>query len=107
MYDGSNDSQDTAQKSHEKAIKRGWEMPVMGIPKTIDNDLAHTDHCPGYGSVVKYNATMIMEAGKDTEALYTTDTVTVQEVMGRNAGWIAAGCGLANRDGNEAEPHLS
>ncbi len=105
FYAGGNDSMDTADKVARLAREKNYEIAVMGIPKTIDNDLACTDHCPGYGSVVKYNATMVMEAGKDTEALYTTDTVTVQEVMGRNAGWIAAGCGLAARDGEDA-PHL-
>src|SRR5436190_902693 len=105
FYAGGNDSMDTADQVARLAKDSGFEMVVVGIPKTIDNDLAHTDHCPGYGSVVKYNATMVLEAGKDTEALYTTDTVTVQEVMGRNAGWIAAGCGLAARDEQDA-PHL-
>jgi 6-phosphofructokinase 1 len=77
----------------------------MGIPKTIDNDLAHTDHCPGYGSVAKYVATAAMNAGRDTEALYTTDTCSILEVMGRNAGWIAAATGLARREPQDA-PHL-
>ena len=105
FYAGGNDSMDTADKVARLAREKNFDLQVMGIPKTIDNDLACTDHCPGYGSVVKYNATQVMEAGKDTEALYTTDTVTVQEVMGRNAGWIAGGCGLAARDGEDA-PHL-
>ena len=105
FYAGGNDSMDTADKVARIALEKNYEISVMGIPKTIDNDLTCTDHCPGYGSVVKYNATMVMEAGKDTEALYTTDTVTVQEVMGRDTGWIAAGCGLAARDGEDA-PHL-
>jgi 6-phosphofructokinase 1 len=105
FYAGGNDSMDTADKVARLAKESKYEMCAVGIPKTIDNDLACTDHCPGYGSVTKYNATMVMEAGRDTEALYTTDTVTVQEVMGRNAGWIAAGCGLAHRNAEDA-PHL-
>ena len=105
FYAGGNDSMDTADKVAQLARDRNYELIVMGIPKTIDNDLACTDHCPGYGSVAKYNATMVMEAGKDTEALYTTDTTTVQEVMGRNAGWIAASCGMARRVDEDA-PHL-
>jgi ATP-dependent phosphofructokinase / diphosphate-dependent phosphofructokinase len=105
FYAGGNDSMDTADKVARLARDKKYEMCVMGIPKTIDNDLAYTDHCPGFGSVSKYNATMIMEAGKDTEALYTTDTTTVQEVMGRNAGWIAAATGLAHRNEEDA-PHL-
>lgn len=101
FYAGGNDSMDTADKVGRMAKDRGYEMIVMGIPKTIDNDLGFTDHCPGFGSVAKYNAIMAMEASKDTEALYTTDTVTVQEVMGRNAGWIAASTGLAKRDSED------
>ena len=105
FYAGGNDSMDTADKVARLARDKSYEMCVIGIPKTIDNDLACTDHCPGYGSVAKYNATMAMEAGCDTDALYTTDTTTVQEVMGRNAGWIAASCGLAHRTEEDA-PHL-
>ncbi|MCX7806491.1 MAG: diphosphate--fructose-6-phosphate 1-phosphotransferase, partial [Planctomycetota bacterium] len=87
FYAGGNDSMDTADKVARLAADRNYEMRVMGIPKTIDNDLAFTDHCPGFGSVAKYLATMIMEAGRDTEAMYTADTATVVETMGRNAGW--------------------
>jgi len=105
FYAGGNDSMDTADKVSRLAHEKGYELIAVGIPKTIDNDLACTDHCPGFGSVAKYNATMIMEAGRDTEALYTADTTTVQEVMGRNAGWIAASTGLARREDDDA-PHL-
>jgi len=61
FYIGGNDSQDTSNKIHEEAVKRAYEMRVIGVPKTIDNDLPHTDNCPGYGSVIKYNATTIIE----------------------------------------------
>ncbi|HEY3320758.1 MAG TPA: 6-phosphofructokinase [Planctomycetota bacterium] len=105
FYAGGNDSMDTADKVSRLAGDKHYELCAVGIPKTIDNDLACTDHCPGFGSVAKYNATMVMEAGRDTEALYTHDTITVQEVMGRNAGWIAASCGLAHRNEEDA-PHL-
>jgi 6-phosphofructokinase 1 len=105
FYAGGNDSMDTADKVSRLARDKGYELIAVGIPKTIDNDLACTDHCPGFGSVAKYNATMMMEAGRDTEALYTADTTTVQEVMGRNAGWIAASTGLAHRSEDDA-PHL-
>jgi 6-phosphofructokinase 1 len=105
FYTGGNDSMDTADKIHRLALGQGYELRVVGIPKTIDNDLAFTDHCPGYGSVIKYLATMVMEAGRDTEALYTTDTVNVIEAMGRNAGWIAAGTALAKRSELDA-PHM-
>ncbi len=105
FYIGGNDSMDTADKLNKLASETGYELTSMGVPKTIDNDLAFTDHCPGYGSVAKYVATCAMEAGKDTEALYTTDTCTILEVMGRNAGWIAAASGLAQRSGEDS-PHL-
>ncbi len=105
FYIGGNDSMDTADKVNKLAVKEGYDFRAVGVPKTIDNDLAYTDHCPGYGSVVKYLATMVMEAARDTEALYTTDTVNVIEAMGRNAGWIAAGTALAKRS-DEDGPHI-
>ncbi|MHC4122897.1 MAG: 6-phosphofructokinase [Planctomycetota bacterium] len=105
FYIGGNDSMDTADKVNKLAKDTGYELVCMGVPKTIDNDLAYTDHCPGYGSVAKYVATSAMCAGKDTEALYTTDTCTILEVMGRNAGWIAAAAGLARRTPQDS-PHL-
>ncbi len=105
FYAGGNDSMDTADKVNTLAADTGYELVCMGIPKTVDNDLAFTDHCPGYPSVAKYVATCAMEAGRDTEALYTTDTCTILEVMGRNAGWIAAATGLAHRCDEDA-PHL-
>ncbi|HEB11565.1 MAG TPA: 6-phosphofructokinase [Spirochaetales bacterium] len=105
FYIGGNDSQDTADRVNNLASAQGYELRCVGVPKTIDNDLACTDHCPGYGSVIKYLATMTMEAGRDTEALYTADTVNVIEAMGRNAGWIAAGTALAKRDEEDA-PHI-
>jgi len=105
FYAGGNDSMDTADKVNKLAGDTGYELVCIGVPKTIDNDLACTDHCPGYGSVAKYVATCAMEAGRDTEALYTHDTCTILEVMGRNAGWIAAATGLAVRNPQDA-PHL-
>ena len=105
FYIGGNDSMDTADKVNNLAMREGYEFRAVGVPKTIDNDLAFTDHCPGYGSVVKYLAAMVMEAGRDTEALYTADTVNVIEAMGRNAGWIAAGTALAKREDEDA-PHI-
>jgi len=105
FYIGGNDSMDTAHKLSILAARESYELIVMGVPKTIDNDLAFTDHCPGYGSVAKYVSTIAMEAGRDTEALYTHDTATVMEVMGRNAGWIAASTGVAHRTAEDA-PHL-
>lgn len=107
FYAGGNDSQDTSLKIHEEAVKRGWEMRVIGIPKTIDNDLPHTDHCPGYGSVIKYNATTVMEVGLDVASMATDEgSVCIIEVMGRSAGWIAAGTALAKRGNINAPPHI-
>ena len=105
FYTGGNDSMDTADKVTRLAGEIDYELRVIGVPKTIDNDLAETDHTPGYGSEVKYLATMTMESGRDTEALSTFDTCTVIEAMGRNAGWIAAGAGVAHREERDA-PHL-
>ena len=106
FYAGGNDSQDTNHKIHEEAVKRGYEMRVMGVPKTIDNDLPHTDHCPGYGSVIKYNATTVMEVAADVSAMATDDgSCVIIEVMGRSAGWIAAGTVLAKRHPDDA-PHI-
>jgi 6-phosphofructokinase len=106
FYAGGNDSQDTSNKIHQEAIKRGWEMRVIGVPKTIDNDLPHTDHCPGYGSVIKYNATTVAEIALDVGAMATDDgACCIVEVMGRSAGWIAAGTILARRRPDDA-PHI-
>lgn len=105
FYAGGNDSMDTAAKIKDLSAQLNYEMIVMGVPKTIDNDLAFTDHCPGYGSVAKFIATSAMEAGRDTESLYTFDTCAVLETMGRNAGWIAAAAALARRTPEDA-PHL-
>ncbi len=105
FYAGGNDSMDTADKVNKLAADSGYELTCIGIPKTIDNDLGFTDHCPGYGSTAKYVATCAMEAGRDTEALYTTDTCTILEVMGRNTGWIAASTALARCCPQDA-PHL-
>jgi len=105
FYIGGNDSMDTADKVNRLAEEVGYELRVIGVPKTVDNDLVATDHCPGYGSVAKYLATAVMEAGRDAEAMYTFDAVTIMEAMGRNTGWIAAAAGLARRQEEEA-PHL-
>ena len=96
FYAGGNDSQDTAHKIHLEAEKRGYDLRVIGVPKTIDNDLPHTDHCPGYGSVIKYNATTVMEVATDVASMATdSGACVIIEVMGRAAGWIAAGTVLA------------
>ena len=107
FYIGGNDSQDTADKISKLAQQQGHEMRVIGVPKTIDNDLAITDHCPGYGSVVKYLATTVRELACDNEAMGQNDLVSIVEVMGRSAGWLAAGAALAKRrDHPHDAPHL-
>ncbi|MGV3774425.1 MAG: 6-phosphofructokinase [Verrucomicrobiales bacterium] len=106
FYAGGNDSQDTSNQIHAEAVKRNFEMRVIGVPKTIDNDLPHTDHCPGYGSVIKYNAATVMEVALDVGGMATDDgACCIIEVMGRSAGWIAAGTVLAKRHENDA-PHI-
>ena len=73
FYAGGNDSQDTAHKIHLETVKRNFEVRVIGVPKTIDNDLPHTDHCPGYGSVIKYNAATVMEVAIDVASMATDE----------------------------------
>lgn len=107
FYAGGNDSQDTSHKIHLEAVKRGWEMRVIGVPKTIDNDLPHTDSCPGYGSVIKYCATTVMEVATDVGSMATDDgSCCIIEVMGRAAGWIAAGTVVAKQGNPAHAPHI-
>lgn len=107
FYVGGNDSQDTSHKIHEEAVKRSYDMRIIGVPKTIDNDLPHTDNCPGYGSAIKYNAITAMEVGMDVGSMATDDgSVCIIEVMGRAAGWIAAGTVLAKRGVDANPPHI-
>jgi 6-phosphofructokinase 1 len=107
FYIGGNDSQDTADKICKLAQQQGHELRVVGVPKTIDNDLAVTDHCPGYGSVVKYLTTTVRETACDNEAMGKGDLVSIVEAMGRSAGWIAAGSALAKRrDHPHDPPHI-
>ena len=107
FYIGGNDSQDTADKISKLAQQQGYELRVIGVPKTIDNDLPITDHTPGYGSVIKYVATSVREIACDNEAMGQGDLVSIVEVMGRSAGWIAAGAALAKRrDHPHDAPHL-
>ncbi len=105
FYIGGRESMDSAERIHRLAREAGYQLRVVGVPKTVHNDLAGTDHCPGYGSVAKYLATSVMEAGRDTEAMYTFEPVTIAEVMGKTTGWVAAATGLARRREEDA-PHL-
>jgi 6-phosphofructokinase 1 len=98
FYNGGNDSMDTCDKISRFMARSGWECRVMGIPKTIDNDLYGTDHCPGFGSAAKYIATSCMEVSKDSR-VYPTGQVTVVEIMGRHAGWLAGSAAVGTRFG--------
>ena len=102
FYNGGNDSADTALKIAHMAKSLDFPLQCIAVPKTIDNDLVITDTCPGFGSVAKYVAVSIMEAGLDVRSMSSTSTkVFILEVMGRHAGWIAAAGGLAARDRND------
>jgi len=106
FYNGGNDSMDTALKVSQIGEAMGFPITCVGVPKTVDNDLPHTDCCPGFGSVAKYIAVSTREAGLDVASMARTSTkVFVLEVMGRHAGWIAAAGGLAGRKPNEP-PHI-
>ncbi len=106
FYNGGGDSQDTSHKIAQLSVQLGYPMTCIGIPKTVDNDLPITDNCPGFGSVAKYVAVSIREAGFDVASMAKTSTkVFIMEVMGRHAGWIAAAGGLAaERPGDP--PHI-
>ena len=99
FYNGGNDSMDTCSKISRYLQKVGYPCNVIGVPKTIDNDLSGTDHCPGYGSAAKYIATSCMELYQDAR-VYDTGTVVIVEIMGRHAGWLAGAAGLATWAGS-------
>src|SRR5574344_123618 len=94
FYNGGNDSMDTCNKISKFMQKSGYECRVMGVPKTIDNDLFGTDHCPGYASAAKYIATSCMEVYQDAR-VYDTGMICIIEIMGRHAGWLTAAAALA------------
>ena len=98
FYNGGNDSMDTCNKVSRYMESVGYDCRVMGVPKTIDNDLYGTDHCPGFGSAARYIATSCMEIKKDTN-VYDTPMITVVETMGRHAGWLAGSAALATDAG--------
>ena len=98
FYNGGNDSMDTCNKINQYMQSVGYECRVMGVPKTIDNDLYGTDHCPGYASAAKYIATSIMEVYLDSH-VYDTGMIVIMEIMGRHAGWLAAASALAGEYG--------
>lgn len=103
-YIGGNDSMDTVDKLSKYAKKIGSDVKIVGIPKTIDNDLCHTDHTPGFGSAAKYVASTMLEIAHDTY-IYQIPSVVIVEIMGRDAGWLTAASCLARNDYSPA-PHL-
>ena len=99
FYNGGNDSMDTCCKISRYMQSVGYECRVMGVPKTIDNDLFGTDHCPGFASAAKYIATSCMEINKDAR-VYDNGMITIVEIMGRHAGWLTASAALATEYGS-------
>lgn len=98
FYNGGNDSMDTCNKISKYMERVGYECRVMGVPKTIDNDLAKTDHCPGFASAAKYIATSCMEVYQDVH-VYDCGMICIMEIMGRHAGWLAGAAALASEYG--------
>ena len=98
FYNGGNDSMDTCMRVSDYMQKIGYDCRVVGVPKTIDNDLEGTDHCPGFGSAAKYIATTVAEVYKDS-IVYNTGTITIVEIMGRHAGWLTGAAALAGLAG--------
>lgn len=107
FFVGGPEAMDTAAKLAALAKEQAYDLRVIGVPKTTDNDLANTDHSPGYGSAIKYIGTTVRELATDADAMGQNDLVTIVEVMGRNAGWMAAGASLAKRkDQPNDPPHI-
>ncbi len=106
FYNGGGDSQDTANKVAQIGARLGYPVTCIGVPKTVDNDLPVTDTSPGFGSVAKYVAVSVREAGLDVQSMCESSTkVFIMEVMGRHAGWIAAAGGLAKQEPDDP-PHI-
>ena len=105
LYIGGNDSMDTVYQVSEAAKARGYDLRAVGVPKTIDNDLALTDHCPGFGSAARFVASAIRNTGYDTKAMGDSGPLKLMEVMGRNAGWLTAAAALARQEEGDP-PHL-
>ncbi|MCC6177675.1 MAG: diphosphate--fructose-6-phosphate 1-phosphotransferase [Chloroflexi bacterium] len=105
LYIGGNDSADTTHRLSLAARASSYDLTCVAVPKTVDNDLASTDHCPGYGSAARFLALAAMDVSRDTEAMRRTDPVKILEVAGRDAGWLAAAAALGRREPDEG-PHL-
>ena len=105
FYIGGNDSMDTCLRIDKAARKLGYELRVIGVPKTVDNDLLGTYYCPGFGSGSKYIATSVREAGLHAVSMYTSEPITILQTVGRNTGWLPGASALAREDEADA-PHL-
>jgi 6-phosphofructokinase len=97
FYIGGNDSMDTSNRVSKMALDRGYELYVVGVPKTVDNDLVVTDHCPGFGSAARFVANTVRDSGVDTESGFLSTPVKIIEMIGRHAGWITAASVLGKR----------
>lgn len=105
LYIGGNDSADTAHRLAQAVEQTGYDLHAISIPKTIDNDLPYTDHCPGYGSAARFLAMATMDSAMNTKSIPWHYPVKVIETMGRDAGWLAASSALGKRDENDP-PHI-
>lgn len=103
---GGNDSMDSAHKLARLAEQSGYELLVMGVPKTVDNDLAFTDHCPGYGSAARFVAATVRDTSIDSWSGKLSTPVKIVEIMGRHAGWLTAASALARESTPDGAPHL-
>lgn len=103
---GGNDSMQTASQLARAAGESGYELAVMGIPKTVDNDLEQTDHCPGYGSAARFVAVTVRDTGIDSRSGALSTPVKIVEIMGRHAGWLTAASALAREGRQNVAPHL-
>jgi len=102
LYIGGNDSADTTHRLAQAAVAANYELSAIAVPKTIDNDLPLTDHSPGYGSIARFIALAVRDAGRDTEAMRHREPVKIVEVMGRDAGWVAAAAALGKHEEADA-----
>lgn len=105
FYIGGNDSMGTSNKVSKMALEKGYELHVIGVPKTVDNDLVITDHCPGYGSAARFVANTVRDTGVDTESGYLSTPVKIVEIIGRHAGWVTAASVLGKKEDRDP-PHL-
>ncbi|WP_059105778.1 diphosphate--fructose-6-phosphate 1-phosphotransferase [Shouchella shacheensis] len=105
FYIGGNGSMFVANCIYEESLRRGYDLTVIGVPKSIDNDVMHTDHCPGFGSAAKFLATSVVDMHMDVRSMANSNRITLLETMGRDTGWLAASCSLV-KNVNQGLPTL-